>query len=255
MIRAISIDDEAHCLDRLSHLLAEHCPSTIKPVGTAQSVEDGIRLIQELQPDLVFLDVQIHDKTGFDLLKSLNRVPFDVIFTTAFEKYAVQAFKFSAVDYLLKPIDPDDLKQAVDKLTHKSEKSDTLEKLDTLFHNLTTNQNTSKRIAIPIETGLIFLHVTDIIRCQSDGNYTLIFLKDGQKFLVARTLKEFDETLADADFFRIHHSHLINLAYVKSYIKGKGGSVVMIDNSEIDVSTRRKDDFLKRVGSGPLRVL
>lgn len=250
MIKAVSVDDEPHCLDRLSRLLAEHCATTVQLVGTAQSVEDGISLIQKRQPNLIFLDVQIHDQTGFDLLKQVYPFGGDVIFTTAFEKYAVQAFRFSAVDYLLKPIDPDDLTQAVAKLIHKSPKLDTSAQLDVLLHNFTAIQNTSKRIAVPVATGLIFLQVNDIVRCQSDGNYTLVFLKDGQKVLVSRTLKEFDDTLTDVDFFRVHHSHLINLAYVKSYTKGKGGSVSMLDNSEVDVSTRRKDDFLKRVLAG-----
>lgn len=250
MIKAVSVDDEPHCLDRLSRLLTEHCATTVHVVGTAQSVAEGIGLVQTVQPDLIFLDVQIHDQTGFDLLKQVHPFGGDVIFTTAFEKYAVQAFRFSAVDYLLKPIDPDDLNRAVAKLIPKSPGPDRSAQLDMLLHNFTAVQNTSKRIAVPIATGLVFLQVSDIVRCQSDGNYTLIHLKDSQKILVARTLKEFDDMLADAHFFRVHHSHLINLAYVRSYTKGKGGSVSMQDNSEIDVSTRRKDDFLKRVLAG-----
>lgn len=250
MIRAISVDDETHCLDRLSRLLTEHCAATVQLIGTAQSVEEGVTLILNRQPDLIFLDVQIQDQTGFDLLKQVHPFGGDVIFTTAFEKYAVQAFKFSAVDYLLKPIDPDDLTQALAKLTRKSPKPDRSAQLDVLFHNVKAIHNTSKRVALPVATGLIFLQVNDIVRCESDGNYTLIFLKDGQKVLVSRTLKEFDDMLTDVDFFRIHYSHLINLDYVKSYTKGKGGSVLMLDNSRIDVSTRRKDDFLKRVLAG-----
>ena len=250
MIRAISVDDEQHCLDRLSRLLAEHCATTVQLVGTAQSVGEGMSLIANKQPNLIFLDVQIHDQTGFDLLKRVHPFGGDVIFTTAFEQYAVQAFKFSAVDYLLKPIDPGDLTQAVAKMTHKSPRPDRSAQLDVLLHNFTTSQNTLKRIAVPVASGLIFLPVNDVVRCQSAGNYTLIFLKDGQTHLITRTLKEFDDTLTGADFFRVHHSHLINLAYVKSYNKGKGGSVLMQDNSEIDVSTRRKDDFLKHVQAG-----
>lgn len=252
MIRAIGIDDEPHCLARLASVLADHCPTTVQLVGTAQSVEEGILAIQEHQPTLIFLDVQIHDKTGFDLLKRLqqtdyNKPTFEVIFTTAFERYAVQAFRFSAVDYLLKPIDPDDLIQAVSKLEKRVQTTDLSDRLDALLHNIHATQHTPKRIGVPVEKGLVFLQVSDIVRCQSNGNYTTIFLKDRQKLVVAKTLKEFEELLTDSNFFRIHNSHLINLAYLKSYNKGKGGSVIMIDNSEIEVSTRRKDDFLKKV--------
>lgn len=247
MIRAVCIDDELHCLERLSRLVTQYCAKTVQLIGTAQSVDEGITLIEALKPELVFLDVQIHENTGFDLLKRLKPVSFDVIFTTAFEKYAVQAFKFSAVDYLLKPIDPDDLQQAVAKLTDKASTPDVMGQLDTLLYNLQQHQETTKRICVPISTGYIFLSVHDIIRCQSDSNYTTLFLKDKQKLVATRTLKDFEDLLSDANFFRVHNSHLINLTCLKSYRKGKGGSVIMNDNTEIEVSTRRKDDFLKRI--------
>ncbi|MEP7319074.1 MAG: LytTR family DNA-binding domain-containing protein [Panacibacter sp.] len=247
MIRTIIVDDEQHCIDRLSGLLAQHCSSTIHLMDVFKTVEDGLNAIKKLQPDLVFLDVQIHDKTGFDLLKQLDEINFEVIFTTAHEKYAVQAFKFSAIDFLLKPVDADDLKQSVSKLTEKISKEESSKKMEVLFHNLKNMQGVSKRICVPVMTGLVFLQVNDIIRCESDINYTTIFLKDKQKLLVAKTLKEFEEMLTDYQFFRVHNSHLINLSYVKSYNKGKGGSVSMTDNSEIEVSTRRKDEFLKKL--------
>lgn len=244
MIRAIIIDDEQHCIDRLSGLLKEHCNRNVHLMDTFQSVTDGLTGIRELQPELVFLDVQIKNKTGFDLLKQLSKIDFEVIFTTAFEKYAVQAFKFSAIDYLLKPVDADDLKQAVSKLKEKISKEETAKKIDALLNNV---KSTSKRISIPTVSGLVFLQVNDIIRCESDVNYTTLFLKDKQKMMVAKTLKEFEELLTDYNFFRVHNSHLINLAHIKSYNKGKGGFVTMNDNAEVEVSTRRKDDFLKKL--------
>ena len=195
----------------------------------------------------MFLDVQLQDKTGFDLLQQFNEINFEVIFTTAHEKYAVQAFKFSAVDYLLKPEDADDLKQAINKLQQKISKEEVSKKFDVLFYNLKNIQSTSKRITVPTIKGFEFLQVHDIVRCQSDINYTIIFLKDKQKITVAKTLKEFEELLIDHNFFRVHNSHLINLSYIKSYNKGKGGTVTLADNSEVEVSTRRKDDFLKRL--------
>ncbi len=244
MIRAIIIDDEQHCIDRLSKLVKENCSETVALEGTFQTVESGLRAITSIKPQLIFLDVQILDKTGFDLLQQAGNINFEVIFTTAFDKYAVQAFKFSAIDYLLKPVDATDLLQAVNKLQSKISKEETAKKIDVLLHNFT---DTAKRISVPTMSGLVFLTVNDIIRCESEVNYTTIFLKDKQKMMVAKTLKEFEELLTDYNFFRIHNSHLINLAHIKSYNKGKGGFVTMNDNSQVEVSTRRKEDFIKRL--------
>lgn len=247
MIRALIIDDEQHCIDRLTGLVEEHLSSAVHIMDSFKTIDDAGKAIQKYKPELVFLDVQIGNKTGFDLLKQLEEINFEVIFTTAYEKYAVQAFKFSALDYLLKPVDAGDLKQAVTKLLDKNPKIETTKKLEALLGNL---YSTSKQICVPVVNGVVVLKVTDIIRCESDINYTTIFLKDKQKLTVAKTLKEFEELLTDYNFFRIHNSDLINMAYIKSYNKGKGGSVTMMDNSEIEVSTRRKDDFLKKLSEG-----
>jgi two-component system LytT family response regulator len=192
--------------------------------------------------------LEIHERTGFDLLKQVEKINFEVIFTTAYDKYAVQAFKFSAIDYLLKPIDSGDLNDAINKVQNKVAKNDTAAKLDTLFHNLNNMQGAVKKICVPVVSGLVFLDISEIIRCESDINYTTIYLKDKQKLVVAKTLKEFEEMLSEYSFFRIHNSHLINLAYVKSYNRGKGGSVILVDGTEVEVSTRRKDNFLKKMG-------
>jgi len=249
MIRALIVDDEQHCIDRLSGLLHDSCTQTVQLIGALQSVEEGIEAITKQQPDVVFLDVQIHDKTGFDLLQQLHEIHFEVIFTTAFERYAVQAFRFSAIDYLLKPVDPDDLLRAVDKLKEKISRQEMSQKLDVLFHNLKSIEGASKRINVPTINGLMFLQVSDIVHCRSDVNYTHIFLRDKKKITVAKTLKEFEELLTDYNFYRVHNSHLINLAHVKEYNKGKGGYVSMIDGSEIEVSSRRKSDFLQRLSA------
>lgn len=247
MIKAIIIDDEQHCIDRLKGLIENTYAGAINVMGTYSSVNDGVQAINELQPGLLFLDVQIHEQTGFDLLKKVTNINFEIIFTTAYEKYALQAIKFSAIDYLLKPVDAEDLKLAVEKLNKKIAGNEMAGKIDVLFHNLKNIQGATKRISVPTINGFSFLHVSDIIRCQSDINYTTIYLKDKQKITVAKTLKEFEELLTEYNFFRVHNSHLINLAYLKSYNKGKGGSVSMTDNSEIEVSTRRKDEFLKKL--------
>lgn len=245
MIKAIIIDDEQHCINRLQGLLTDFFTETIIVGGSFTTVEAGVSAIKKLRPNLVFLDVQIGEKTGFDLLHQLSEINFDVIFTTAYEKYAVQAFKFSAIDYLLKPIDPDDLKQAIEKVNEKVHKADAAARFDTLFHNLKNIQGASKRICVPVVSGQVFLQVNTIVRCQSDVNYTTIFTTDKQKLMVAKTLKEFEEMLTEYDFYRIHNSHLINLAFIKSY--NRSGFVTMNDQTELEVSTRRKEDFLKKL--------
>jgi two-component system LytT family response regulator len=246
MIKAIIIDDELHCIDRLTELLEDHAGS-IDLLGAYRTAAEGLRAIRTLRPGLVFLDIQIHDSTAFDLLRTIGEIDFEVVFTTAYDKYAVEAFRFSAIDYLLKPVAPDELAQAVSKLEKKMAKNETAQKLDALFHNLKNMQGASRRIVVPVVNGLVFVQVGDIIRCESDINYTTLFLKDKQKITVARTLREFEELLTDSNFYRVHNSHLVNLAYIKNYNKGKGGFLTMTDNSQVEVSTRRKEEFLKRL--------
>lgn len=246
-IDAIIIDDEQHCIDRLQVLLQDI--GIIKLSGIATNVDEGIKLVAAVQPQLVFLDVQLNDKTGFDFLQSFKNVNFEVIFTTAYDRYAIQAFKFCALDYLLKPVDVAELRDAINKLQQKLSFEYTRQKLEILFHNMRTARSTLKKICVPVLNGFVFLDVDEIIRCKSDVNYTTIYLKDKTKIVVAKTLKEFEQMLSDAGFYRIHNSHLVNLNYIKSYNKGKGGFLVMNDNAEIEVSTRRKEDFLKKLAS------
>ncbi len=245
MIRTLIIDDEQHCIDRVKQLLMPF-GEKIECVGTAKTLENALTLTKEVSPDLVFLDVRIEDKTGFDFLRVVSPISFDVIFTTAYEKYAVQAFKFSAVDYLLKPIDADDFKNSIQKFEIKSSSKHLEQKIDVLLHNLKA-QNTIKKITVPTLDGFEFLEITDIARCQADVNYTDIHLKNGKKLTVSKTLKSFEELLEPEQFFRVHNSHLINLREVKKYTKGKGGYVTMNDNTHIEVSTRRKEEFLRRL--------
>ena len=246
MIQAIIIDDEQHCIDRLSDLLNKYHKKSVKLLGSFKNVGDGLKAIKELSPELIFLDVQINDRTGFDLLKESGNINFKVIFATAYDKFAIQAIKFSAIDYLLKPIDADDLETAITKVKDSLSLNDMRNMIKVLSQNI-SNPAKQKTITVPTGNELVFLSTEDIIRCESDINYTTIFLKDKKKLVVAKTLKEFEELLSDYNFFRIHNSHLINLAYIKSYNKGKGGSVILTDGSEIEVSTRRKDDFFKKL--------
>jgi two-component system LytT family response regulator len=247
MIKAVIIDDEQHCINRLETLLANYCAGSIELCGSFQTVEESVAGVPALNPDLVFLDVEIKNNTGFDFLKQLPQINFEVIFTTAYDKYAVQAFKFSAIDYLLKPVDAGELQASIKKLDEKFSQKEMSQKFDALFHNLKNIQGGSKRICVPVLTGFVLIQTDDIIRCESNINYTTLFLKDKQKLLVAKTLKEFEELLKDYNFYRVHNSHLINLAYINSYNKGKGGFVTMKDGAEVEVSTRRKDEFLKKL--------
>ena len=247
MIKALIIDDELHCIDRLVNLLIPSHEKMLEIAGTATNLEDGIKAITLLKPDVIFLDVQINEKTGFDLLRALPEINFAIIFTTAFERFAIQAIKFSAIDYLLKPIDAADLDVALMKFMNERSQKLTAQKIDILLQNTQNKKDIPKKIIVPTITGFEFLDISDIVRCRSDINYTTIYLRDKHKLVVAKTLKEFEELLGGHSFFRVHNSHLINLDYIKSYNKGKGGSVKLTDGTEIEVSSRRKDDFIKKL--------
>ncbi|HVW60821.1 MAG TPA: LytTR family DNA-binding domain-containing protein [Puia sp.] len=249
MIRSILIDDERHCIDRLTGMLQRQHAGSIEILGAYFNSEEGEKAIRTLHPDLVFLDIQIGDASAFDMLRRIDNPGFEVIFTTAYDEYALEAFRFSAIDYLLKPIDPARLSESLKKLEKRQAVNETHRKLDTLFHNLQAMQGASRRICVPVVNGLIFIEVGDIIRCQAEVNYTILFLKDKQKITVAKTLGEFEHLLKNANFFRVHNSHLVNLACIKSYHKGKGGFLTMTDQSQVEVSTRRKDEFLRQLSS------
>lgn len=247
-MNAIIIDDEEHCINRLEHLLKDYCPE-IKIVESCQDIDSAFNEINELKPDVIFLDVQMHDLTGFDLLKKFEKIDFEVIFMTAFERYAVQAFRFSALDYLLKPIDPDDLVSAVEKLRNKliGKKNSSAENFELLLQNFNNFKHQNKKISVPTIYGFELITTQDIIYCKSDINYTTLFLKDHKTFTVARTLKEFESILSQYNFFRINNSYVVNLEYIKSYNKGKGGFVKLENGIEIEVSSRRKEEFLRKL--------
>jgi two-component system LytT family response regulator len=248
MLKTIIIDDEQHCVDRISKLLSKY-NNSIDLVGTCTTVDDAKTMIESEQPDIIFLDVHLHEKTGFDLLKQLSNINFEIVFTTAYDSYAVDAFKFSALDYLLKPIDEDDFYLTIEKIKKKTSLKDVSKKVGVLIHNLEDRNQHLKKIGISTLEGLTIVEITNIIRCQSDINYTHIFLKGNRKMTVAKTLKHFENLLEQYNFFRIHNSHLINLSFVEKYIKGKGGYVLMSDKTHIEVAVRRKDVFLKKLSN------
>ncbi|WP_034044995.1 LytR/AlgR family response regulator transcription factor [Wocania ichthyoenteri] len=243
MLKTILVDDEKHCIEKLQSLLIDYS-SVIQVVAVCSTVEIAKNRIETLNPDLVFLDVQLHEKTAFDLLKSIKNIEFHIIFTTAYDKYAIEAIKFSAFDYLLKPIDNKELGETLKRLNNSIETSSFL-KTNALLHN--TSKEKNEKIIIVTERETYFLNVADIIRCEADGTYTKIFLLKGKSILTSKTLKYYDELLNTNSFFRIHQSHLINTAYIKKYIKGANASVIMIDKCEIPIAKRRKEDFLKLI--------
>lgn len=247
-IKAIIVDDEQHCIDALQAMLQKKCPEVTVLAGV-NSVEEARRVIDELAPDLVFLDVEMPHQNGFELLKQYDRIQFDVIFTTAYEQYALKAIKFNALDYLLKPFSVQDLQEALRKFQERRAGKSTdpaIAPLEVFLQNMKTMQQSNRKIALPTINGLVFMPVQNIVRCESTGNYTKLFFTDRKQLLVSKPLKEFEELLTDVDFFRVHNSHLINLQQMESYIQGEGGFALMSDGTQVEVSRRRKADFLKK---------
>jgi two-component system LytT family response regulator len=215
-------------------------------VELCQNVAEGIEAINRLKPDVVFLDIQMQRETGFDLLTRLKQIDFELIFTTAYSEYAIKAFKFSAIDYLLKPIDVPELQAAIEKVSKKRENNISA-RIEHLIHNLKPASSQKFKIALPSSDGLVFVKVEEILYCEAESNYTQIHLVNGAKHLVSRTLKEYEDLLSDQDFFRIHNSYIINLNLIKNYVRGEGGYVVMTNGKSLDVSKRKKESFLSRL--------
>jgi two-component system, LytTR family, response regulator len=246
MIRSVIVDDELKSRESLKKILLSFCDN-VEVLATCQSVTEGLEVINQLKPDVVFLDVQMQGETGFDLLEKIPTIDFDVIFTTAHSEYAIKAIKFSAIDYLLKPIDVEELQKALEKVRQKQNGS-ILERMQQLLQNIKSPTTDNYKLALPTTEGLTFIKVNDVLYLKASGNYTEIFMRDGQKYLVSRHLKEYDDLLTEQNFFRVHHSSLINLNYIKNYVRGDGGYVVMTDNASLDVSRRKKDAFLEKIG-------
>ncbi len=243
-LKTILVEDELRGRNALKALLLS-IPH-INIVGEAANVEEAKKLIETREPDLVLLDIEMPYKNGFDLLNELKNRSFDIIFTTAYDSYAVKAFKFSAIDYLLKPIDPEELAAAIEKTIQKrgSNHYQPQSQLENLLENLKTINIQNFKLSLPSSDGILFVPLDEIIRCESDTNYTRFFLLKEQKpILVSKTLKDYEDLLKDYGFCRVHHSNLINLKYVKRYIKGEGGIAVMIDGAEVEISRRKKEIF------------
>lgn len=247
MLRAIIIDDEPAAREKLQLLLEKYCAGRIQLEALCKSAEEGMESISKHRPDLVFLDVEMPSMTGFDMLKKINPITFEVIFTTAHNHYAIKAIKFSALDYLLKPIDLEQLQEAVNRAAEKRMQVNTPEQYQHFVENIRNPNQKLDNLSIPTAKGMVFVKTDDIIRCESSSNYTIFYLTNKDQVVATRTLKEFEELLDDSGFVRIHHSHLINKHHLREYIKGAGGQVVMADGKTLDVSRRKKDEVMEKL--------
>ena len=241
-MKVLIIDDEKRTRDMIAKMI-DSFGFEIECFPIGENVQSGIQAINDIHPDLVLLDIQMPDGTGFDLLNSLEERNFEVIFVTAFEEYALKAIKFSALDYVLKPIDSDELQIAMKKAIETIDKQVDPKQLETLNHNI--QSSTRKKLVLKTHECVHIVDLDNIIRCEADRNYTSFFLNDGKKILVSKTLKEYETLLSGSQFFRVQQSHLVNLNYVNRFDKKNGGSVVMKDGSEVPLSPAKKDMFFK----------
>jgi two-component system LytT family response regulator len=245
MINCLIVDDEPGNVRILRKMLEEYCPQ-VYVAGEAINPEEAEQLISKLEPDLVFLDIEMPYGNAFDLLDRLMPVSFEVIFITAFNEYALKAFKYSALDYLLKPISIKELCQAVEKVSEKVRLQNSRTQLANLLANLRQPDVNSYKIALPTMGGLVFVLVDQIIRCEAIGGYSTFFLKSGEKIISCKNIKEYEDLLPPSIFLRVHNSHIVNLVYIKAYHKGRGGYVEMEDGTTIELAIRRKKEFLNR---------
>lgn len=250
MIKAIIVDDEYKSCENLKYLIEEYCKD-VQVIETCQSVSSSIKIIDKYNPDLVFLDVQMQDETGFDLLEHYkNNITFKVIFTTAHSEYAIRAIKFSALDYLLKPISTEELQKSISSFIEKSSDiNDSSNKISTLIQNLNQANTENIKLALPTVDGLIFIYMNSIIYFEGRENYTNIHTKDNKCYLVSKTIRKYEDMLSEINFFRIHKSYLVNLNEVLQYIKGEGGQVVMSNSKVLNVSRRKKETLLKELSN------
>ncbi len=250
MLTTIIVDDEIQSRETLERMLINFCPD-VQILGKAPSVAEAVPLIDDQQPDLVFLDIEMPGGNGFTLLEHYEEFPFEVIFTTAHDLYAINAIKFAALDYLLKPVNIKELQEAVKRAEKKiggKEKEDRQQKMEALKANLTQSDKKFNKIALPTSEGIDFIEVEDIIRVEAERSYSNFHLKGRKKIMVSKPLSEYESLLEECNFFRTHKSHMINLDHLKKYVKGKGGYVIMEDDSHVDVSVRRKESLLQRIG-------
>jgi two-component system LytT family response regulator len=246
MIKTVLIDDEIDSIRVLQRLLETYCPE-ISIAGTADGIEDGLKLIQSTSPDLIFLDIEMPHGNAFDLLNQLKDFELQVIFVTAFDSYALKAFRYGVSDYLVKPVNIDLLIGAVEKVKGRIGSEDLAMQIRELKASMQTIHLAEQKMAVPTMAGLIFVTVRDILRFEARGSYTAVHLNNRKELLATRNIQEYEDLLPDAIFCRVHRSYIINIHRIKEYQKGKGGYIIMEDGVSIEVATRRREDFLKRL--------
>ncbi|MBX3163120.1 MAG: response regulator transcription factor [Bacteroidetes bacterium] len=246
MIKTLIVEDEQKSRDMLADIIRKSF-SELNIVGLAKNVKEGVEIINTQNPDLVFLDISMPDGSGFDLLEAVSNHQFEVVFVTASDQHAIRAIKYSACDYLLKPLDIEELRAAVEKVVKKKNAAPNMENLQFLVQHLKRSDEHFQKITLPTGAAFEVVNVKDIIRCEADGSYTSFYLTDKRKLLISLGLKHYEELLADADFIRVHHHHLINMNHVVRYIKEDGGTAIMSDGSNIEISRRKKDTFLEKL--------
>jgi two-component system LytT family response regulator len=247
MLNALIIDDEANAREKMAFLLDRYCADTVRVITTCKDGEEAVAAIRAHQPDLLFLDVEMPRMTGFDVLREAGMGKHDVIFTTAYDHYAIKAIKFSAIDYLLKPIDIDQLKEAIARVLEKRGTTGADQRVEQLMDN-TRPGVAPDSLSVPSKDGFVMVKVDDIVWCEAVNYYTVFHLLGGRELVATRTLKDFEEMLDGSGFVRIHHSHMINVKHLERYIKGAGGQVVMAGGKTLDVSRRKKDELMTRLG-------
>jgi two-component system LytT family response regulator len=243
MITAILIDDEKNALEVLEWQLKNFC-TDVQVLAMCTSADEAVTAIIQLQPQLIFLDIEMPVKSGFEVLNAFQQPRFDVIFTTAYNQFAIKAFKYAAFDYLLKPIDAADLKAAIERFKNRKTTL-TTQQLEVLMNHM-GKVPPPEKIALNTADGMMFIKPDQIIRCESQSNYTKIYLTTQQKVTIAKTLKDVEETLQEYHFYRIHNSHLINLQHIEKFVKADGGYVLMTDGEHITVARNRKDGFIEQ---------
>ena len=244
-MKAVIIEDEEAARKSLKYLLKEYCPN-VEVIGEADDVKASVSLLQKAKPDLVFLDIRLTSGTSFEILEQLPELSSKIIFTTAYNEYAIKAFRYSAIDYLLKPLNPDELKDAVEKASKNSDDKLIGEKLQLFISTFKSSSSDLGKIALPTLNGFQIEDLKKILRIEADRNYCKVFLTTGEILFICRTLKEMEELLNDKNFMRIHLSHLVNLSYIKNYFRGRGGTVELTDGTKLEVSRSKKDELLER---------
>jgi len=242
--RTVLIDDEKSSLIILEKLIEKNLPE-LEIIGTAQSVEQAVKLINKLKPDLVFLDISMPDGDGFEVIERVNYKEFGLIFVTAYDQYAIKAFEYAAIHYILKPVDKQLLIEAVERYKQSS-KQDLIEKITALSSNL---RNKPSKLILPTSSGLHIIDLDEIIRCESSNNYTTFFLTTGKKIVVSKSIQTYEKLLKDSHFCRIHNKHIVNLKFIKKYVRGRGGYVVLTNGEQIEVSEGRKKGFLDKLSN------